>query len=223
MIERVTVLSICLLSGGALIGCRSSQHSFDPAAPQDVNLTGTWILNAEESDDPSEQMDQMGQGAAGTSGGAMNNMTSPGGGKGGGRGGRGGRGGGGSGGGGIDPERMRETMSMVREAVRRIDLQQGDSTVTIIYDLGRASLLYTDGRKLEQELRGGAKMEIRAGWKGEYFIVERKIDGGGKIKEEYMIPTGTGQLFVITRLEIDRMPQPIEFRRVYDAASDSRE
>ena len=220
MIESVKVLSICLLSSGALIGCGSSQLSFDPAAPQDVNLTGTWILNAEESDDPSEQMDQMGQGGAGTRGGAMGDQTSPGGGKGGGRGGGRGRGGG-SGGVGIDPARLRETMDMVREAVRRIDVQQRDSTVTIIYDQGSANLLYTDGRKLEQELRGGAKMEIRAGWKGKYFIVEREIDGGGKITEEYMILTDTDQLYVITRLEIDRMPQPLEFRRVYDAASGS--
>jgi hypothetical protein len=207
------ILSLGVLLSAIIMGCSSSQQ-FDPVAPEDVNLSGTWLLNAEESDDPREQMDQMGQAGGGMrpSGG-----TRPSGGGGGGM--RGGRGG--MAGGTMDPERMRQTMDMVRQAVRRIDLQQGDSTVTLIYNQGRSLLLHIDGRALKQELQAGAKMEIRAGWKGKYFIVERKIDGGGKITEEYMIPTDTDQLYVITRLEIDRMPQPLEFRRVYDAASES--
>jgi len=215
---NTTILSLGVLLGAVIMACSSSQQ-FDEVAPQDVDLSGIWILNADESDDPREQMDQMG---GGTGGGGMRGGggARPSGGMGGGM--RGGRGG--TGGGAMDPEKMQQTMEMVRQAARRIDLQQGDSTVTLVYDRAHSLMLHTDGRGLEQELPAGAKMEITAGWKGRYFVVEREIDGGGKITEEYMISTRTGQLYVITRLELgSRMPQPLEFRRVYDSASSSKE
>jgi hypothetical protein len=213
------LLASGIIAVAVAVACSSSQQ-FNQVAPEEVDLSGTWILNPEESDDPSGQMDQMGGGAGGGGmrGGGGGGMRPSGGMGGGMRGGRGGMGG------GMDPEKMRQTTEMVRQAAQCIGLQQGDSTVTLMFDQQRSLVLHIDGRELEQELPAGTKMEIRAGWKGRYFVVEREIDGGGKITEEYTISSGTGQLYVITRLELnDRMPQPLEFRRVYDTASESKE
>lgn len=189
--------------------CGSSQ-TFAKVAPKDVDLSGGWILNAEESEDSGQQTGPMGP-MSGRGG-----MMPPPGMMGGRRGGRGGAG-------GVDPEKMRQAIDMVREPIRRIDLQQGDSTVTLTYDQRLPLVLHTDGRELEQELPSGTKMEVRAGWEGRYFVVERKIDGGGTITEQYFKSSVTDQLHVITRIEMGRMPQPMQFLRVYDATSESKE
>lgn len=202
-------LSLGLVITAVLTACGSSQ-TFDQVAPEDVDLSGTWILNTEASDDSGQQTDPMGAMSG------RGRMMPPPGGMGGRRGGPGGMG-------GIDPENMRHTIDMVTDPVRRIDLQQGDSTVTLTYDQQRPLVLHTDGRELEQELPSGSKMKVRAGWNGRYFVVERKIDGGGTITEQYFKSSVTDQLHVITRIEMGRMPRAMQFLRVYDATSESKE
>lgn len=204
-------LPLGVVIGAVLTACGSSQ-GFDQVAPEHVDLSGTWILNTEESDDPGQLTDQVG--SPGMS--ARGRMMPRAGGMGGRRGGRGGVG-------GVDPEKMRQTIDMVREAIQRIDLQQGDSTVTLTYDQRLPLVLHTDGRELEQELPSGTKMKVRAGWEGRYFVVERKIDAGGTITEQYFKSSVTDRLHVITRVEMDRMPRAMQFLRVYDATSKSKE
>jgi hypothetical protein len=207
-------LSLGVVIGAVFMACGSSQR-FDKVAPEDVDLAGTWVLNTEESDNPGPPTDQVGAPGMGERGG----MMPPPGGMGGRPGGPGGRGGMG----GMDPEEMRQTMDVVREAARRIDLLQDDSTVTLKYDQRPPLVLHIDGRELEQQLPSDTKLKIRAGWQGRYFVVERKIDGGGTITEQYYKSSVTDQLQIITRVELGRMPQPMEFMRVYDAAGESKE
>jgi len=208
---NIRILSLSIVIGAVFTACGSSQ-GFDQVAPEDVDLSGTWILNTEENDDPGQLTDQVGGPGMSERG----RIMPPPGGMGGRRGGPGGMG-------GMDPENMRQTIDMVREPVRRIDLQQGDSTVTLTYDQQQRLVLHIDGHELEQELPTGTKMTIRAGWKGRYFIVERKIDNGGTITEQYFKSSVTDQLQVITRIELGRMPRPMQFLRVYDATSESQE
>jgi len=200
-----------ILSPGVVVvalsmACGSSQRS-DQVAPDEVeDLSGTWILNADKSDRPG---DQMGSGEIGGGG----TMMPPPGGMGRRPGGRG----------GIDPEKMRRTMEVAREAVQRFTLEQTDTTVTISYNDMIPHVFHTDGRKVEQETEAGDKIEVKAYWQGRYLMVSRKVDGGGTITEQYFKSSVTDQLEVITRIELGRMPRPMQFLRVYDAASESKE
>ena len=200
-----------ILSPGVVVvalsmACGSSQRS-DQVAPDEVeDLSGTWILNADKSDRPG---DQMGSGEIGGGG----TMMPPPGGMGRRPGGRG----------GIDPEKMRRTMEVAREAVQRFTLKQTDTTVTISYNDMPPRVFHTDGRKVEQETEAGDKIEVEAYWQGRYLMVSRKVDGGGTITEQYFKSSVTDQLEVITRIELGRMPRPMQFLRVYDAASESKE
>jgi len=203
-----------ILSAGVVIGalsmaCGSSQRA-DQVAPYEVeDLSGTWILNADKSDKPGDQMGSSEIGGGGT-------MMPPPGGMGRRPGGRGGRG-------AIDPEKMRRTMEVAREAVQRFTLEQTDTTVTISYNDMPPHVFHTDGRKVEQQTEAGDKIEVKAYWQGRYLMVSRKVDGGGTITEQYFKSSVTDQLEVITRIEVGRMPRPMQFLRVYDAASESKE
>ena len=200
-----------ILSPGVVVvalsmACGSSQRS-DQVAPDEVeDLSGTWILNADKSDRPGDQMGSSEIGGGGT-------MMPPPGGMGRRPGGRG----------GIDPEKMRRTMEVAREAVQRFTLEQTDTTVTISYNDMIPHVFHTDGRKVEQETEAGDKIEVKAYWQGRYLMVSRKVDGGGTITEQYFKSSVTDQLEVITRIELGRMPRPMQFLRVYDAASESKE
>lgn len=207
-------------------GCASSsQGSASPVVPEGVDLSGTWVLNEEESDSVGG-MDRMMLGARGGEGPATGGMTGgrptggrgvrPPGGRGGMGGGRGGMRGGAPQGNRIDPEKMRQTMQMAMDPIRRFTISQDDSTVSFITDWQEPLLVRFDGTKLEREYDWG-KLSIKAGWYGRGLVVERAVDDGGTVLDRYVLSTTTDQLFVVTRVEVGRMAgEPIEFRKVYD-------
>lgn len=111
----------------------------------------------------------------------------------------------------------------VRRAVKGFGIHQTDSTIAIAYP-GRELVLFTDGRKQKIDVSEDLAAEYRAWWEpqGRLFI-ERKLDGGLTVTEQYSIQAGTGRLHVLTRLEGDRLPQTISFMRVYDPSESGSE
>jgi hypothetical protein len=107
------------------------------------------------------------------------------------------------------------TLNAVRRAVEAFGIGQTDSTVTIAYP-DRELLLFTDGRKQKTVLDDGRELEYRAWRDGGSVVIERKLDGGVVLTENYSLHAGTGRLHVLTRLEGDRLPQRISFMLVYD-------
>ena len=78
-----------------------------------------------------------------------------------------------------------------------------------------ALLVYSDGRKLKQQVEGGGDVEIKGRWQGYDFVLERKVSGGGKVTEDYLKSQDGKQLYVI--VSVDGLRRQLEFRRVYDA------
>ena len=81
----------------------------------------------------------------------------------------------------------------------------------------RSRRLYTDGRVINREGERGS-LELRAFWQDDALVVERTFDNGRQITQTYALSEDGQQLYVTIRIEGDRLPQPVEFRRVYDAA-----
>jgi hypothetical protein len=169
------------------------------------DLSGTWKLDRERSDDPAQKLREGGgRGGGGSRGGA---------------GFRGRRGGGGFGGhhgrptddgednGGTD-------FSQDSRAFDLLTIVHRDPQLRITDGLGREHVLYTDGRKVDEE-RSSGTTKIRAKWKDGRVVVATTPEHGAKITETYAVTADGSSLTVATRVE--GRGRDFEFRRVYDA------
>ena len=112
-------------------------------------------------------------------------------------------------------------MQLAIDPKRRFSISQADSSIRFATAWQGPIEFRFDGSEFKQEFDWGA-LKTKAGWIGRGLVVEREIDGGGKVIERYTLSTTTDQLFVVTRLEMGgRAREPIEFRRVYDRAGQS--
>ncbi len=181
------------------------------AAGQHPDLSGRWVLNKGQSENPRDMM--QGRDSGGGGGGMRGGRRMGGGG-------RGGFGGGGGGGGTSDEQRarMRQTRDLAFTAPATLEITAGDSSVTLAAD-GDKLALTTDGRKVRREpqAEGDGAVDIKAHWQGNDLIVERSVSGGGKISEDYMRSIDGKQLYVIVNFDGGR-GRSITFRRIYDPA-----
>ncbi len=95
-------------------------------------------------------------------------------------------------------------------------ITQDASTVTFVRG-DHSRTLYTDGRVITREGERGS-LELRAFWQDDALVVERTFDDGRQITQTYALSEDGQRLYVTIRIEGDQLPQPVEFRRVYDAA-----
>ena len=219
----------------AVLVCVISLMIFGSSSPADTpqveppNLSGTWELNEEDSDDLREKM--MEARRSGGSGGSRSGGGGFGGGMGGGRGGMGGgmgagRGGmsggrGGMGGGqrgGRSGGRDGEGPPRLMRGIDVLEVEQSDSTVRVQYSDGTERILITDGQKQESESPNGDSMITTAVWKQGQLIVTVKSNEGGKITEWYKLSENGERLIV--KLDLPgrgRLPA-MKLKRVYDLA-----
>ena len=153
-------------------------------------LVGEWSLNRALSDDPNDQLRNV-------RGGALPPGGRP------------------PGGGGRPADGS--PLDVIRRAAEGFAISQTDSTVTIAYP-DRDVTLFTDGRKQKVQVSEDVEVEYRTGWSQGRLAIERKLDRGITMTEEYSTQAGTGRLHVLTRLEGDPLPMTIAFMRVYDPA-----
>jgi hypothetical protein len=172
-----------------------------------ANLSGTWRLNKDLSDDPQQKVkdarSESGSGGRGYSGGRH----------GGGMGRGGGRSGSSGSGSGDDGQRPLEDMA---SALQQLKIDHQDPTLTIEDGLGRLHHLFTDGRKIEEECAAGGTTEIHAVWKDGRIVVTTQAEKGPKIIETYAVAADGSQLTVTSKIEM-RRGGSVEIRRVYDS------
>jgi hypothetical protein len=182
------------------------------------NLTGTWQLNKDASDDAQKAMKEA-RAAESRGGGGGGGMGGGGGGMGG-RGGHGGGGGGGMGGGrGSHGDSGSQSSSGNGDWFGALDtlvIQHGEPSLTITDAAGRVHALYTDGRKTEEERSHGGTTSVTATWKDGHLEVVSRPENGSKITETYSVTADRSQLTVVTKIEGSRGPA-FTIRRVYDA------
>jgi hypothetical protein len=171
-----------------------------------VDISGTWVLNAELSDDPREviqaRMEKMRGRGYGNPGG------SSGGGPSGGRPPTGGAPGG-------EPEQLRQRLRQL-EPSRRIVIIQDDSWVTVVAE-GRDTLsVVPDGKKHMHKTAIG-DMEIVATWKDLSLELRTKGREGRELKRWYRI-NDDGRLEVVTELTLPPTGEKIDIVMRYDEA-----
>ena len=111
-------------------------------------------------------------------------------------------------------------MQLAMDAPTTLLISHDDSTVTLVeVAIADTIRLRTNGKKIKEKVEGAGDLEIKAEWKDDGLILERKVDGGGKVTETFFRSSDNRQMMVIVKLETSRSPKPVEFRRVYDSVT----
>jgi hypothetical protein len=182
------------------------------------NLSGTWQLNKDASDDPQKVMSEA-------------RAAAPGGGPPGGGHGSGGHGGGGHGPGAGSPGGMGSPPGgrhgsgdegasgpdpKTLAALETLKISHSEPMLSITDAAGRERVVYTDGRTTEQERSHGGTTKVEARWRDGRIEIISKPSSGPKVIEAFSITADGSQLTVTTKMEGERMG-PVTIRRIYDA------
>ena len=188
-IELVKASAGVGMSVALLTACSSGGSG---VAPEHPDITGPWVVNLELSDKPGDQMPrQPPQGAPS------------------------GRPGGRPGGGGDRQARMQTGLAILLQNSVAFRIEEADSIIILTGAEGLVRKFLPDGQEREQRFEGLGNVVMKSRWKGDKLVVERTLEGGAKITEEFELSEDGRQLIV--DMKISGVPRGIEFRRVYDA------
>jgi hypothetical protein len=169
------------------------------------NLSGKWFLDRDASDSPESAIrDPSGSGSGSVSRGD--------GGMGRGHGGRRGRS-------AVSDEGSRAgDAGSMQDALRRtqtLEIRHEEPRLSIIDASGRERILYTDGRKVEEERSSGGTTKVTARWKDGRVEVTSSPGKGPRVTETYAVTADHSQLTVTTTFQGGR--RDVTIRRVYQA------
>ena len=209
MKRNATLVLRCLAIGLGILLTRLSAYS--GGLP---DLSGTWKLNTAQSDDPQQKFKEGGSSSGGSDSGDSGQSAPPsgggygGGGWGGHHGGHGGghRRGGGGGDSGQGPAALEGRETLV--------IKHADPQLAITDAAGRERVLYTDGRKIEEERSYGGTTKVQAIWKDGHVEVTSQSEKGPKITQSYAVSADGSQLTVTTQIDGRRK---VTIHSVYDA------
>ena len=214
-------LLVALLLGLILPAMTSAQDT----ANQTVQLiettkptfNGTWIRNADLSDDPAKIMSRRGS-QQGCMGGRMKG--------GGGRGGMGRGGGGGRGGGSRGVDTMPDGISDAPPGKKRPDMMRGRERLAIFHEGEEFSVtdamdvmqtVYTDGRRTERWTQLGQMFDTATPTKDGLMVRSEMSDGNSRSASYTLSDTGN-RLTVIHSFKPPKSDKTVHLKMVYDRA-----
>ena len=189
-IIKAYLLVALLVASTSLVSSCSGGGS--AATPEHPDITGTWVVNLEQSDKPGDLVER--ERPQGAPGGRE------------------------QGGGGDRRERMQIGVAILLQNSVAFKVEETDSTLTLTGAEGITRTFHVDGQERERRIEGLGNVRVKARWKGEKLVIERNLEGGAKITEEFELAPDGRQLFV--KMKISGGRRSLEFRRVYDAAGE---
>ena len=205
-------------------GGAGPQHVSEITPVMTERLSGAWILNQAESDDPEEAL-------GGGGGMPAAGRRPPGGGRPtpGGQPPSGGRGGGGMPGGGgqgpgmapgdapgrnMKPAAMQALRRMATGTPRTLQISLADSLAVVAFPREEPWILPFGG-KVTRELGEDVEVEARAQWENNRLILTRRVSGGGVVVETFM-PSVDGKRLTVAVEFSPGGRGGVEFQRVYE-------
>jgi hypothetical protein len=190
-------------------------------AASPVDLSGTWVLNTAESEDPQEQLRRWVQ-ARGV-GGAAGGGGAPGTGAGDDSGSYDVARGGGAGMAGIGGGLM-GMMQRFSQNTEKLTIVQQDPEVTITNAAGQANMVFTDGRVVESTGEDGGKTKVKTRWKKDKMIIDidfpsRPNPAGGTLTPSLTMTYSldkNDRLLLSSTVGIGATIPPLTVERVYD-------
>jgi hypothetical protein len=114
--------------------------------------------------------------------------------------------------------RIHQTLELLRDPPRRLRISPDGGTINLLDRSGNEMTLYTDGSKFNEAVENGGDVENKAYWKAESLIIERKVEGGGKITETYGL--GLDGTRLLAFVEVSGIPQPLAITRQYQPSAE---
>lgn len=184
------------------------------------NLAGTWKLNAGQSDNPMQKMreaqQESGGGFGGPGGGRRGGFGGGGGGYGGGYGGR-------NGGGQQNGDDQQADGNRRRgggaQAMAQLTIEQSPTSAKVSDSTGRVVALYLASPEQGSSQSPSGANEANtapAQWQDNKLVTTVQMPNGGTTTRSYEIPSDNKQLIVTTKIENQRLKQPVTIRQVYD-------
>jgi hypothetical protein len=220
--SRLSIRATALFTAWFLLALAGLARAGDTA-----QLSGTWNLNPDQSDDTQQKVQQVqADSQRGNSGaypggnsypGAGGGYPGSGGYPGGGGMGRGGMGGGGMGRGGMgNPSGGVSGQEWAQLAANPqfLNIRQHDNQI-VITDSDYTRTLYPDSKKHKATDEDGNKISTKTAWQSGKLVAETKM-GSGKLGETFQTSSDGKQLIVVSHYENSSLSEPLNIRRVYD-------
>lgn len=126
------------------------------------------------------------------------------------------------------PERTPQNIAAMEERERRtrqtlgltkfLDIEQDERgsklTITSEFETRRLEA----GSRSQVSLPQGQLADLRSGWDGEWFVIERSARDGPRINERFRINKKTNQLEMLVAIKGDSTLSGLKLRRVFDRA-----
>lgn len=112
-----------------------------------------------------------------------------------------------------DLERIRQTLALARKAPAQIEIDAFGKHVKITDRQGFETTLAVDGRATCETVFDGGEVCTKARWGDETLVIERRVNGGGRVVERYTL--GLGGIRLLSFVSVEGLMQPLEFTRQY--------
>jgi hypothetical protein len=113
-----------------------------------------------------------------------------------------------------DLARMHQTLLLARRAPARVEFEESGAHVKLTDSQGFETTIPINRQGVTETVFDGGDVETKARWDEETLVIERRVDGGGKVTERYTLGLGATRLLVF--VEVDRLLQPLAFTRQYE-------
>jgi hypothetical protein len=112
-----------------------------------------------------------------------------------------------------DLVRIRQTLELMRIVPAQVRISIHDGTFTTIDSAGVEQTLRIGKTAVTPPVDSAGAVKTTAKWKGDALVVERRVDGGGRVKESYGLGLDGSRMIVFVELTIGMMPR--SFTRQY--------
>jgi hypothetical protein len=108
--------------------------------------------------------------------------------------------------------RTRQTLGLLRIVPKQIRIE-GDSIFIATDESGAETSWRIGGKPVTEQVADEGDLETKVRWNREALVVERKVSGGGRVKESYELGLGGSRLIVF--VSVEGLMQPLARTRQY--------
>jgi hypothetical protein len=113
---------------------------------------------------------------------------------------------------------LRGVVQALHRGSARLEIAHSNAATTVTFADTTSLYLRNNGARIRTFWRGVDEVEARGRWRGSAFVIERRLEIGLEVRETITRATSSAQLVVQTVIEGSPLRE-VKFKRVYDRAT----